>query len=422
MRTTQNDTARCRFFAPTELALREARFTRSCPEFPDEEHIESGIGRVVAHAQSGRDWVQSLRMWMNNRMRLSTFFKSLKSTRRLALLEEVSEHVRAQLDGATDAADDPLSKHEELRDFAVYASDGHYEETDAHAERIDGKASAAGYFYSLSLRSHSMALLDVARPVRKREHDITALKRLSATQLRMAESKGTKVIHVYDPAAIDYMQWRKWKAKGIYIISREKKSSKAEVMGLFPWNEEDPRNTGVLFDDLVGVFCGISLRRVRYRDPATGCVYSYMTNEMTLPPGLIAFLYKLRWDIEKVFDEKKNKLLEKKSWAKGPVAHSQQAHFVCLAHNLMVLFERSLDAEEGIRDAKVDRKRERRVELAAALARERGEILNPMVQECRRRTQRSLQFIRWLRRCLLAPTSYREELALLRPLMEDYIT
>ena len=104
-----------------------------------------------------------------------------------------------------------------------------------------------------------------------------------------------------------------------------------------------------------------------------------MTNEMNLPPGLIAFLYKLRWDIEKIFDEKKNKLEEKKSWAKGPIAHSQQAHFTCLAHNLMVLLGRCLDTNEGIRDVKVDKKRQKRADLVAAVGRERNEILNLMV-------------------------------------------
>ena len=38
---------------------------------------------------------------------------------------------------------------------------------------------------------------------------------------------------------------------------------------------------------------------------------------MTLPPGLLAFIYKKRWDIEKVFDQFKNKLMENKAWEKS---------------------------------------------------------------------------------------------------------
>lgn len=58
-----------------------------------------------------------------------------------------------------------------------------------------------------------------------------------------------------------------------------------------------------------------------------------------MPPGLIAYLYKARWNIEKVFDQVKNKLNEKKAWATSDIAKEMQAQFVCLAHNLMHLFE-----------------------------------------------------------------------------------
>ena len=163
------------------------------------------------------------------------------------------------------------------------------------------------------------------------------------------------------------------------------------------------------------------IRRVTYSDPATGTVYIYMTSEMTLPPGLIAFLYKLRWDVEKVFDEKKNKLHEKKAWATSLVAHSQQAHFICMAHNLMVLFERRIESQEGISDTKSQAKRQQRLISLELEMQQRGQQPNPLVQQCTRVTQRSLQFIRWLRRCLDVPTSYGEGLTLLRPFMQAYI-
>ena len=166
---------------------------------------------------------------------------------------------------------------------------------------------------------------------------MSVLKRIGSTRLRMGEGKSIKVIHVYDPAGIEY---------------------------------------------------------------------TFMTSEMTLPPGLIAFLYKLRWDIEKIFDEKKNKLQKKKAWARSLNARNQQALFVCLAHNLLVLFERCLDREEGIRDQKVHAKRKKRAQISEAWIREQGAQPNPLVQQCCRPTQRSLQFIRWLRHCLEIPTSW----------------
>lgn len=422
MRTTSDNTVSCRFFAPLERALAGSANRRRCPEFPDEEFLESGVGRVIADVQSGRDWVQRLHMWMNARLTVSNFFKSLASTRRLALLEEVSERVRLELDrGDRHYASDPLAEHRELDGFALYASDGHCEQPAAHGKRFGRKLLVPQGFFSLNLRTHSMALLDIAKPLREREHDMHLLKRLGATKLRMAEPKGRKVIHVYDPAGIDYLQWMKWKAKGVYLISTEKANSKAVVMGMNSWDQSDSRNTGVLADQIIGVFAGVMMRRVLYRDPATDRRYSFITSEMNLPPGLIAFLYKLRWDIEKVFDEKKNKLLEKKAWAAGDTARTQQARFVCLAHNLMVLLERCLE-REGIRDEKVQAKRRRRTQEMIRDSLQLGNRPNPMVLKCSRMTQRSLQFIRWLRHYLFDRSPWNDALASLRPLMEAYLT
>jgi hypothetical protein len=421
MRNTPQDTVRCHFYAPIEKAKEQIASRRRCPEFSDDEFIEAGVGRVIADVRSGRDWVQQLQMWMNSGLSVSNFFHSLRSQRRLRFLREVADCVRQHTDDSLDSALDPLAAHPELRQFAVYGSDGHYEDAAAHAPRPSGDREAAGYFFSINLRSHSLDLLDVARPVRKREHDMTALKRLGSTVLRMGEPKGVKVIHVYDPAGIDYAQWFQWKAKGVYFISREKSNSTAETVGTPVWDRRDPRNTGILSDELIGVFCGHLMRRVRYRDPATNREFSFMTNEMTLPPGLIAFLYKLRWDIEKVFDEKKNKLQEKKAWATSPVARCQQALFVCLAHNLMLIFERCLRREHDISDEKVQAKRQQRVKALLEELRTRGTSPNPLILQCSRATQRSLQFIRWLRHSLLRPTSYAESLTFLRPLMQEYL-
>jgi hypothetical protein len=55
--------------------------------------------------------------------------------------------------------------------------------------------------------------------------------------------------------------------------------------------------------------------------------------------------------------EKKNKLMEKKSWAKTAISKCMQARFICLAYNLMTLFEHVLDREGGITDEKVHAKK-----------------------------------------------------------------
>ena len=114
---------------------------------------------------------------------------------------------------------------------------------------------------------------------------------------------------------------------------------------------------------------GRCLRRITWRDPDSGEVWSYLTNEperngdsrrqMKLPPGLIVLLYRRRWNLEpersgdswpsdaescqqKVYDQFKNKLNEpersgdsqppsliicwhQKSWASSVTAKAAQA-------------------------------------------------------------------------------------------------
>jgi hypothetical protein len=58
------------------------------------------------------------------------------------------------------------------------------------------------------MRTRTLRHLDVARPIGKREHDLTALRRFRHQKLRMGEKAGRKVIFVYDRAVIDLVLWR----------------------------------------------------------------------------------------------------------------------------------------------------------------------------------------------------------------------
>ena len=72
-----------------------------------------------------------------------------------------------------------------------------------------------------------------------------------------------------------------------------------------------PVNEGILSDELVApTGTGRCLRRITWRDLDSGELWSYLTNAMKLPPGLIVLLYRRRWDIEKTYDTFKNKFHE----------------------------------------------------------------------------------------------------------------
>ncbi|MDE0302447.1 MAG: transposase, partial [Gammaproteobacteria bacterium] len=43
------------------------------------------------------------------------------------------------------------------------------------------------------------------------------------------------------------------------------------------------------------------LRRVRYRDPESGKVFNFLTNNFVIPPATVAELYRHRWAVELFF-------------------------------------------------------------------------------------------------------------------------
>jgi len=53
--------------------------------------------------------------------------------------------------------------------------------------------------------------------------------------------------------------------------------------------------------------------------------YQYLTNDFELEPGVIAFLYHRRWDLEKYFDNFKNDMANAKVWGKRREAIEQQS-------------------------------------------------------------------------------------------------
>lgn len=417
-------TVRDTFFAPLTAALQRSTYRRHCNEFSDEQFLKSGVGRVIEHVFSGRDWVQRLRMKSAITVSVSNFFAALRSDRRLKMLDEIVHDVRTQADQLIAKSNDPLMVHPELDGVAVYATDGHTHGASAHEKEIAGKKRPVTHIYSLNLRTQTLLPLALSTPqaYKKKEHELSTLKRIGTEALRMKAPTGTRVIHVYDPAIVDYRQWYKWKqGNGIYVLTVEKSNSALTTIGKREWDVDDPRNTGIVSDEYVGPSNGVAIRRVTYVDPVTGNTFRFLTNVFNLPPGLIAFLYKLRWDVEKVFDQIKNKTLEQKAWAGNQTAKQQNAMFIALAHNLMKMLEVIIEHQEGITNQIPAPNRRARLAKEIAMANAAGRKPNPLVINWRRASQICLQFIRWLRCVLDDSTSWRPAMKTLRPLMEEYL-
>ncbi len=331
-----------KWIEPLTGLVKQSHYKRKCNTLTDQNWIETGLLRILSQEPSGRAFLQNLFDSGRSVIKRSHFFETLKSKRRLKLCREVSLSLYEKTK-MTQRQADPFGQFSALDAYDIYAGDGHYHAAAAHDVRKSGKKYPTQHFYSVDLRTHALRQLTLADTSgnRKREYDIRALKRLDIETLRQSAPKGRKVIYVWDKAGIDFSQWFKWKhAGGIYFISREKKNMELMVMAELEYDMNDPINAGVSRYELVGCSAGVAIHRVVYKCPLSGKTYSFVTNLTHIPPGLIAYLYKTRWDIEKIFDQVKNKLAEKKAWATSFTAKNMQAQFICLAHNLMLISAR----------------------------------------------------------------------------------
>ncbi len=90
-------------------------------------------------------------------------------------------------------------------------------------------------------------------------------------------------------------------------------------------------------------------------------------------------------------------------------------------HNLMEMLEYILEIEEGITDWKVQDKRAKRQAEVIKKIQAENQKINPMILTPQKATQRSLQFIRWLRDRLAFGDLWEDAIKLLRPLMQGYL-
>jgi len=376
------------FFAPISGLAESSPFARACPGLSDTACLKLGVTRVLSDASSGRGFLQQIGISIEDCPRHSSFFETLKSKRRLSVLNNVNVRLASLMKPAAEMPD-------LFKDYALFAADGHWHAAATHDAHIDEKRWAVGHFYAYDMRSE--ALLHITATEGKKEHDMHALKRAGAEQLRLNIKKGRKVLLVWDRAGIDFRLWHDWKHQnGIYFISRTKENMRLDVIARIPFDQSDELNHGIIADELVSTSQHVSVRRVTYREPVKGEIFEYITTVMDLPPGAIAWLYKRRWEIEKIFDQIKNKFGETKAWASSLNAKSMQATFLCLTRNLTVLFERGL-AEQGIEDVAGRKRQESRlqkqVEFTSKLLRPMSTLLTKVL----RPLVRSVKLIRWFR-------------------------
>jgi ribulose-5-phosphate 4-epimerase/fuculose-1-phosphate aldolase len=84
---------------------------------------------------------------------------------------------------------------------------------------------------------------------------------------------------------------------------------------------------------------------------------------------------------------------------------------------LMILEEERLRREHGVTNVAGDKRRAKRLAEAVETAAKAGRVLPKMQLACQRATQRSVKFIRWLRRFLFGEADWDHMVAVLTQLL-----
>lgn len=398
------------FMSPADDLLRN--YTRSRRDLgdglTDERFIRLGITRALEGDESGRAFLQALADQPGARpVPRSTWFDAFKSDRRLELLVEVATSSYRRFEREL-AGRDWLELFPELREVPVWAVDGHQIEHACHAPR-DKKAEhlASGMTYGLCLHTGLLRPLARFQGDGVRQHEWPVFKK-NWQHWAAGEPRPSMPIIVVDPAYIDNQYWLLQKIhRQAMVITREKENMKPMVYGPVGFDRHDPVNLGVVAYEYVG-YSNAVLRRVRYKDPATGEDFVFITTcPEQMRPGLIALLYFLRWKIEKAYDVFKNKFKSRKAWGVGDTPALMQAHFMALLHNLLTVLLARMESI-GTPDQKVLDKAEKR----RAATPEHKRV--PAQEMVRHAHALSCQFIRLVRHCLRYRTPWSHALPLFK--------
>jgi hypothetical protein len=401
------------FLEPALRLVRDyCRSRRDTPELSDENFLRFGILRVMGQCDSGRDFLQA-QQDRGVALARTTWFDALHSPRRGTMVAEVATRAYDIFQRFLENRD-WLGAFPELKDRAVWAIDGHQIQHACHAAR-DAKDDhvSVGHLYGLCLHTGLLRALVPFQGDGAHHHEFPVFKQNWTRWLRQ-DPKPLMPIAVVDPAYVDVLYWwQQYHRRQAVMITREKDNMKPTCIAHHPYDPADPLNQGVEADEMAG-YTHAYLRRIVYRDPASGERFVFLTTDLTLRPGLVALLYFLRWKIEKAYDVYKNKLHQQKAWANGLAADTAQAHLIALTHNLLTLLLVTLD-QAGVPEQLTRKPEARRTEKIPP---ERRVPAQAMVRHAR---QLTCQFIRLVRHCLEHRVAWREALPLFQRRLDAYL-
>ena len=349
-----NELVRDVFLQPALHILPTLGRFRDSLDFSDAEFIALGVRRTGALHPSGRAFLQSARQCDLTDVSVKAYFGATQSTRRLGMLHGPDSAISREVTAATDR----FALFPEVASMDLLALEGHDIQRATHEPKAglaDGRREAPDTTTGIFLRNLKTGAARVLAQTKGHQHEGSAVKQRPWADL-LWHPGAERTLLIIDAVAVDFAFLRGAKHKGRFtVITRTKRNLVVRESRPLGWDKQDRRNDGVLSDERVRYSDPGEFRVVRYQDPGTGEIFGFLTTGSHLAPGIIAQLYRLRWDIEKYFDVCENLWAEKRAWGIGPVAAQVQNEFLVLTHNLL-LISGLRSAADGIRDEKVERK------------------------------------------------------------------
>ena len=399
------------------------RSGRKCPSLPDKEFIDISLKRIFRANDSGYAFLQFLDEETGRPLHRATYFDALHCSRRADVAEEVAAAIERNLARDLEADGvDFLKEFPELDGCAVYAFDGHNMAHASHDQRSPkGKHTAVNTIYGLDLHTGLTRHFAAAANNGKKHHEWPKFREVYPSFHQEVAKNARRVYNVVDMAYTDNQYWCDQKHRdGARLITRLKSSIEPTFQEPISFDRGLAVNIGVKAQYCVGLNNAGTMRVVIYVDPETGNEYSFLTTDLDLPPGLIAWLYFLRWRIEKLFDTLENKLHEPKAWASGKVAQRFQTTCMAIAHNLLFYLRHLLGRDEGITERKVEKKRQKNLRRRETAAKQAGQSLHPFLWNLPV-VQLTVQFIRCFQNHLNKPRRLMDCLGRFRKSMETYL-
>src|SRR5690606_24240317 len=139
-------------------------------------------------------------------------------------------------------------------------------------------------------------------------------------------------------------------ARAIFVTRAKKNTAFRRI-----YSHPVDKSTGLICDQTIMLTVEASiraypekLRRIRYKAPETGKVYTFLTNDFTLPALTIALLYRSRWKVEIFFKWIKQHLRIKAFYGTSENAVKTQIWIAISAYLLVAIARKRLGIERDL--------------------------------------------------------------------------